>query len=959
MKRSSLALLLLASASHWGCAPDLTTTPAQKVITAQFDPTAVPPVVPLPTDLAKDAKTGLLNIPDAPGASPAQLEFNQYLRTLDGFPQSTPVTAAFSDAIDPATLTQTPSDAGGSVAFIDLTAMQPLTKSDYDVKLADDKKTIQIVPHLALNGVPSNQPLKLGHTYMAIVFGGDDKQGVKGADGTKVVASATTFFLRSNHPLLTRCADNAANPNAPECLCPQTKGSFDATCRPATGLSLSQAQLLEGPRQQFSALFNLLLPAVGPVKPGGGDAKSRDNVVLAWTFSIAHGPFAVFDPVSGRIPFPHDALIDQKTGKVNLPFDPKSGNAALYMGLNTLDGFSTTADETVPIDEADDNGGKPPVNAAPNQTVFLLNATSQSLQPTFSVRPELVNGGKDWDGLLAITPTRPLRPDKTQYVGVVTSDVADSKGRALKPSVLMALIKLGSPLADMAGHSMLPGTLTDAQASQLEPLRAAYAGLHLFEILSMPPFSIPKEKVAMVWTFKTQSMNDTLRGLAAYPKMAMIPTDVTILDAEPTGGALGPDVGQIVFGSMKTHVALGNGGAPGAVLDATGKDATIPFLLIAPASGQAKGIAIIQHGFTGWRGNIRFIAEAFAKAGWAVVGIDINFHGQRSACIKDAECDAGGKCMPSGVCSTKLAVKCTGDSQCAAMGSCDMKLGTCSTALAPQSSLCMTHLEGMAPVQECNPVSSGSAFLYFANPFSIRDNLRQHVLDLSQLERVITADGPGSLKAKLAALPAQILVDNSRTAYLGQSLGGIEGALFLSVSDKPLIGVLNVPGARLVDLLVKSPTFSPLVGPLLQAFMIAPDTQGYYQLLNIFRWITDPGDPINFGRYIQNEPLGDNKAKLVIVQEAGKDTVIPNEVTDALVTEIGLPLGPDNKAAVDATPLSKPQGGPMRVSTFFKDATHGFIFDPGPSPASTVAGQTQAVVWIDSNGMYITPPPGL
>ena len=291
------------------------------------------------------------------------------------------------------------------------------------------------------------------------------------------------------------------------------------------------------------------------------------------------------------------------------------------------------------------------------------------------------------------------------------------------------------------------------------------------------------------------------------------------------------------------------------------------------------------------------------------------------------------------------------------MGSCDTKAGTCSTSLALQSSLCMTHLEGGMPVQECNPTSSGNAFLYFPNPFSIRDNLRQHVLDLSQLERVITADGAGSLKVKLGALGTPILLDNSRTAYLGQSLGGIEGTLFFSVNDKPLVGVLNVPGGRLVDLLVNSPTFSPLVGPLLQAFMVPADSQAYYQLLNIFRLITDPGDPINFGRYIQNEPLGDNKAKMVIVQEAGKDTVIPNANTEALVVEIGLPFGPDKKAAIDATLLGNPQGGPVRVSTFFKDAQHGFIFDPGPSPPSTVAGQTQAVVWIDSNASFITSPP--
>src|SRR5262245_61792319 len=97
MKRQLLPLSLLLAA---GCAPEIESPKTTKVVTAQFDPQVDPPIVPLPNDLAKDPKTGLLAIPDAKGASAAQKEFNDYLRTLDGFPSSTPVTSTFDAAVD-------------------------------------------------------------------------------------------------------------------------------------------------------------------------------------------------------------------------------------------------------------------------------------------------------------------------------------------------------------------------------------------------------------------------------------------------------------------------------------------------------------------------------------------------------------------------------------------------------------------------------------------------------------------------------------------------------------------------------------------------------------------------------------------------------------------------------------------------------------------------------------------
>jgi dienelactone hydrolase len=457
----------------------------------------------------------------------------------------------------------------------------------------------------------------------------------------------------------------------------------------------------------------------------------------------------------------------------------------------------------------------------------------------------------------------------------------------------------------------------------------------------------------MVWTFKTQSMTSDLQSLAALPTTKTLPTDVTILDAEP-GTALGPDVGQIVWGKLHTHLALG---ADGTLDLVAGKDVDIPFLMTTPKVVPQNGapVVIVQHGLTRWRGDALAIAEAFAQAGWATIAIDINGHGQRSSCTADADCANSGTCtVATGICSTSLKVNCGSDADCASGGTCDKGTGACSTSLALNSGTCITHLENSAPVTECNPAASGNAFLNFSNPFALRDNFRQHVLDLSQVTRVIAGAGGTDLAAKLAALGQPVKIDPTQTAYLGQSLGGIEGTLFLSVAPSPTVGVLNVPGGRLTDILTTSPTFKPLVGGLLTGFGVQADTAAYFQLLNTLRWIVDPGDPINFGRHVKAQPLNGNAKKLVIVQEAGADMVIPNPWTDALTAEIGLPLlDAGTHPGVSATLITDQASGPQKVSTTFPGASHGFIFAPG---TGTATGQAQAVTWISSGGQLISAP---
>ena len=60
-------------------------------------------------------------------------------------------------------------------------------------------------------------------------------------------------------------------------------------------------------------------------------------------------------------------------------------------------------------------------------------------------------------------------------------------------------------------------------------------------------------------------------------------------------------------------------------------------------------------------------------------------------------------------------------------------------------------------------------------------------------------------------------LDPLRIYYFGQSLGGIQGTIFLAVEPNVHAGVPNVPGGANIEILRLSPGFRPAVGAALAA----------------------------------------------------------------------------------------------------------------------------------------------
>jgi len=189
---------------------------------------------------------------------------------------------------------------------------------------------------------------------------------------------------------------------------------------------------------------------------------------------------------------------------------------------------------------------------------------------------------------------------------------------------------------------------------------------------------------------------------------------------------------------------------------------------------------------------------------------------------------------------------------------------------------------------------------------SSRDGLRQTVVDLMQLTRVIETGGiPG--------------LDPSRIYYFGQSFGGIYGTIFLAVEPSVRLGVPNVPGGAIVEITRLSPVFRPLLavalalrtppllnavtgppplfgGPPLFGFVdniplrdqapvtnTVPGTLEIQTVIENSEWVTQAGNPVAYAPHLRKNPLPGVPAKFVIVQFAKGDQTVPNPTATAIL----------------------------------------------------------------------------
>jgi hypothetical protein len=946
---------------------------------AVFDPSTSR--IPQPNDLALQSAASL--------PAGAQKEFLALLAAAGGFPndQEVPIQiqfvrqavggAAAPLALDPASIkllgAVAPGQATVAVMRVDATPPAPVAvDSAYDANTG----TLTLRNKVQSNGSRAWPP---GARYAVFVLGG--ASGVKSQDGGTVEAMPTFAILRGaivNDLSLTDPANQALLPGTTE-------------EKAAAGAQLEQIRL---------AYTNLVPLATAIGMP-------MASVIDLQTFGIA--PLSATNPTvvavdssAGRAPLPFDPLIDPATGKIAL--NPAFGAAAA--GLATLDGFSTTA---MILALTARGGDAQPVDAATVNatTVFLykLGATPARLSDVTGA----LQAGKPGDAAYVTEPPQiqvgcaiasghcstaiglqpavpapvpqlsttlylPPLDEKTTYAVVVTDGVKDVTGKPLGRSTFAEIVlDVQSPVF-ANGASQLAG-VSDALAQSIEQMRTA-----LVPVYGALPGGLTKDHVAMAYTFRTQSISGTSLALSAAPYSVEagaaqalftpdaaptpiaapsgIPTtnvagffDVRFksVDAiDKTTGALRPTLATDLASATTLPTLLTELHALVAVPDASVvPTCPAPF----PAGARCARLVVFGHGLYASKEALFTVASSLASAGFVAAAIDFPFHGARNWCRADSDCGGGGTCDKSGAFA-----------QSAGQGDCG--------SLDPTSAEC-TGLRPGVCTGGTGPVLADPRFFLTQNFFRMRDAFRQNLLDQSALALALARPPSGvpqpAQNPFTAVLPAGVVVDPTEVYYESISLGSISGTSVLATNPRITRGSLSVGGGTFVDVGITSPTFQVALAPLFTLLladvlngatfsfdMVDPTNPafnpavaaGFLQIVNVAKWVMDPGDPINYARNVKGAPLPNllanangsvaQPAKAVYGQIADGDTVVPNPTNWELYSLImgGTPAGNELGGVTFYTGPGAIHGMLETQAQVQADAV-GFLLNPASPPPTT------------------------
>jgi pimeloyl-ACP methyl ester carboxylesterase len=550
---------------------------------------------------------------------------------------------------------------------------------------------------------------------------------------------------------------------------------------------------------------------------------------------------------------------------------------------------------------------------------------------------------------IAVVPTRALK-QRTSYMAVLTDGIKNAAGGNVRGSLIYKFAQGRNALC-VDGQSTNPA-LPAARACALEPLRQLVNS----QEAAATAAGVAAGSIVMSWVATTQSITPTLQAVEAIVEARPAPaTRVASTGMTLAGLGLGlPGVADVYIGTIDLPYYLSAPsdeqltapltgyweGAPGAYipqcaafgLDPTSTNLTacnpvpvakstqtVPLVMTLPnaASGRTRPasgwpLVIYQHGITRNRTDMFAIAGTLAARGIAVVAIDLPLHGITSTS------------NPFHVGNTPFA-----------------QLG----AKERTFDLDVQDNTTGAPGSDGEIDSSGTYFINLSSLLTSRDNLRQGAADLLSL-------------SKAAASMAGI--DGGNVSFVGQSLGGIVGTVFLALDPEVLTGVFSVPGGGIARMLDGSPTFGPRIRAGLEQAGVVAGTPEYDSFMGAAQTAVDSGDPINFARngtlldpYVDHPGVFDKRILLQEVIGGGDvlpDQVIPNRVpgaplsgTEPLIAALGLYRV--------ATPMVSLGG--IRGAARFLEGAHGSLLDPSASPAATAEMQGQMASMAASFGEVV------
>ncbi len=365
-----------------------------------------------------------------------------------------------------------------------------------------------------------------------------------------------------------------------------------------------------------------------------------------------------------------------------------------------------------------------------------------------------------------------------------------------------------------------------------------------------------------------------------------------------------------------------------------------PIMVVKPNAaaatfGHASGYPVIiyQSGIFGDRTDALAVANQMANAGFVTVSMDFPLHGVMPTDLAGATGE------------TPMQALLLGAQDVAADAS------TIGAATVAERHFGLTKsAAGFTPtaVSSTDPALnvSGSLFFNLIHLQTARDNLRQPVMDLL------------NLNASLATIDlddnvATTDIDVAQVHFTGHSLGGIVGTTFVATNNLngalnpvgnaalPLIkeSVLGMAGSAIPRLLEASASFGPSIkGPITTpkedgGFGLIDNEEAYNQLFYVFQGSLDSADPASFAQSVSGISTLAG-LKYMVIESIG-DLVVPNSATSPLA-------GTDPLAALLGT--SQIDGdtadfasGKYLVKFNDADSSHGSLATPGTDGSELAA----------------------
>lgn len=589
-------------------------------------------------------------------------------------------------------------------------------------------------------------------------------------------------------------------------------------------------------------------PGEDPIRDAGASDGGPEPVRAV--FQAAADPLAF-----GAVPWPDDLYLDAD-GRVSVAGVPGPSSASGYLeqlgtAFGDLDGFGVSSPMYFAFDGPLDPDSLPrDANAslAKSASTFLLDADTGS--PNAFERVPVEARLDSAQARLVLRPIRPLVPGR-RYAAVVTRRVRSVDGARVDGgprfvALRDADVSLDDPIEREARERYTPVLETLAAAGVGRDEVAALSVFHVqsvatdLEDLRALVRSEPLPKVEVTQVFAASAL-DSVLGVASPTAIGFTPGD----------GAPHDHVGWMAHGSfavpglLSAAAGLHGGFERNEAGEFRVKQASQTyFTLVLPlaAMDATLPVVVFQHGQGRERSDGLVVANALARAGYAVFMLDAPFHGLRvpGADIRNRFTGASG---PDGF----------GDLEGDFAGGRD--------------------LDG-----DLTPL----------HPFYYRDAARQGVVELLTLVRLLgEATWAGVWKAAEPSL-AHTAFATDRIAFVGVDLGAEMGMMLASV--EPSVGALALgfAGGPTLDDWMRSPERAGLFDELVRRVGRDParldgadDDPRLWPALAAWQTLVDRADPIAHAATLRNVPVN------VLAWMARDDEVVHNRVSEALALALG------------------------------------------------------------------------